>query len=239
MPSTAVIVIGNELLTGKFTDENGAHLVRRLRELGGDLVRLVFIPDEIDVIADEVARCAALADHVVTSGGVGPTHDDLTLAGVAAAFDLPLVEEPGLVRLIDAFGMERTPATLRMATLPEGTELIACDMSSYPVLRCRNVWILPGIPKLFRSKFESIAHHFAGSEIFTARLYIDAHETDFADILTKVVAGFTEVDVGSYPRWGEAHYKVVLTLESRDEHALNAAREALSAALPVVPPPPS
>src|SRR5690606_10377770 len=116
MATAAGIIIGNEILSGKFADENGPFLIRRLRSLGVDLVRLVTIPDVPRVIAEEVRRCSQLADHVFTTGGVGPTHDDVTLESVALAFDLPLERNPALVRVLERFELPLDEANLRMAT---------------------------------------------------------------------------------------------------------------------------
>lgn len=233
MPTASVVIIGNEILTGKFADENGPFLIHRLRALGCDLQRLVTIPDDPRRIGREVLECASTHDHVITTGGVGPTHDDVTLEAIAAAFGVPLVMEAALVALMDRYGIERDPATLRMAQVPAGTELVAQEATGYPVLRFRNVWILPGVPKLVQLKFEGIAHHFAGPEVHTARLYVPEHETTIARELTAIVARHPAVDVGSYPRFGEGEVRVILTLESRDPAALEAAVRDLSENLPV------
>ena len=101
MPTVGVVIIGDEILSGKFADENGPYLIERLRELGADLRRLVTISDDLDDIAGEVRRCSEAYDLVVTTGGVGPTHDDRTLIGIARAFSVGLVEHPELLELLD------------------------------------------------------------------------------------------------------------------------------------------
>lgn len=232
MPTVAAVIIGREILTGKFADENGPFFVRRLRQLGADLKRLVVVDDDLEAIAEEVRRCAARHDHVFTTGGVGPTHDDITLEAIARAFDVPLVLEDRLVDVMDRFDIPHTEANLRMARLPEGSDLVDGGASSYPIVRCRNVWILPGVPKLMQRKFETIAPRLRGPEIHCTRLLLDVHETDIAEALTAVVALHPAVDIGSYPRFGE-EARVILTLESRSESALQAADDALCAALPV------
>ena len=124
MTTAAVIIIGNEILSGKFADENGPYAIRRLRELGVDLERMVVIPDTPEVIAAEVSLASQRFDWVFTSGGVGPTHDDVTLESVAAGLGESLVLHPDLLALLDGFGIERTPSSLRMARVPESTRLI-------------------------------------------------------------------------------------------------------------------
>lgn len=238
MPSAAVVIIGNEILTGKFADENGPFLIKRLRALGCDLVRIAVIPDDVDVIAAEVARCAKLADRVITTGGVGPTHDDVTFSGVAAAFGLDLELRGELVEIMQRFSGRAGPsaapgalneAALRMARVPVGCELHFSPGVAYPVIWCRNVAILPGVPKLVVAKFEAIAHLFIGPEVHTARVYVNQNETAIAADLDATVADFPGVDFGSYPRWGEGPFKVILTLESRDPHDLARAVVALQA----------
>jgi len=220
MATAAIVVIGNEILTGKFADENGPYLVRRLRTLGVDLVRIAVIPDELDAIAEEVRRCSGLADHVFTSGGVGPTHDDLTVEGVARAFDVELEVRDELLALMDSYDLTLDDTARRMAMAPQGSELVPGQHLPFPTLRVRNVWVLPGVPRLFRAKFESVAARFAGVRVFTDRVHTDERETAIAERLADVAARHPEVDIGSYPRWGEASYRVIITCESRDAEAV-------------------
>ena len=180
MPTAAAVIIGDEILSGKFADENGPFFIRRLRTLGTDLSRLVTISDDLDAISGEVRRCSAAYDLVFTTGGVGPTHDDLTLEGIALAFDRPLVLSDEIVERMRSFDMTIDETTLRMAKVPEGTVLEQTEAGSYPVLRCENVWIFPGVPKLMHIKFEALAHRFAGQAVLTHRLYVTEPETRIA-----------------------------------------------------------
>ena len=172
--TAAVIIIGNEILSGKFPDENAPYLVRRLRELGVDLVRISVIPDGVEGIAAEVRAAAAGCDHVFTTGGVGPTHDDLTMAGVAAAFGVPLVRHDELATIIarkmrermargeEGGGEAAVAAALRMADVPEGSQLWWDGPVKFPLVVKGNVAIFPGVPALLKLKFEAVAHRFAG-----------------------------------------------------------------------------
>jgi len=236
MPTVGVVIIGDEILSGKFADENGPYLIERLRELGADLRRLVTISDDLDDIAAEVRRCSDAYDLVVTTGGVGPTHDDRTLTGIARAFGVELVEHPELLELLDRYGLDRTPATLRMATVPDGSDLLHAPGGHYPVLRHRNVYVFPGVPKLMKQKFETVTEHFAGERVQTARLYTAQRETEIAAHLSEVQDREAAVDIGSYPRFGEGPYRVIVTLESRDGEALRRAVDALRARLELVEP---
>lgn len=236
MPSVGLVIIGNEILTGKFRDENGPYLIDRLRSLGADLCRIAVVQDSPDVIAREVRTASDAYDFVVTSGGVGPTHDDVTLESVARAFGVEVEEREELVELMDRYRIVKNEETLRMARVPEGTSLIWSEAVGYPVVRCNNVFVLPGVPKLFRAKFEVIADQFRGSEVFTARVYTDERETAIAERLTRIDQETPGVDIGSYPRFGEGNYKVIITLESRDPTALEEARSRVAAALATVEP---
>ncbi len=236
MPTVGVVIIGDEILSGKFADDNGPYLIERLRELGADLRRLVTVTDDPDDIAGEVRRCAESYDRVITTGGVGPTHDDRTFEGIARAFGVGVHPHPELVALLDGFGIERTPASMRMATVPAGSELIPTPGGSYPVLRVRDVYVFPGVPKLMKQKFEAVAEHFAGERVRTARLYTLQRETAIAAALGEVQHAEPSVAIGSYPRFGGCSYRVIVTLESRDDDALARAVRALRGRLDLVEP---
>src|SRR5262245_48845972 len=149
--TAAVLLIGDEILSGKVEDENARFLIGELRELGVALRRIEVIPDTIEEIATSVLRCADGFDHVFTSGGVGPTHDDRTMEGIARAFESRLVRHPTIERLLrEHFGESLVERNLRMADIVEGAELVVTDSSSWPVVFVRNVCVLPGVPELFR-----------------------------------------------------------------------------------------
>src|SRR6267378_3445919 len=126
MPKTAgIILVGNEILSGKIEDANAVYLCRELRRLGMDVRKIAVIPDDVDVIAAEVAAAHRAWDVVFTSGGVGPTHDDVTIEGVARALGVAVVRHPELLALLERYYRDKlTDAALRMAEIPEGAELI-------------------------------------------------------------------------------------------------------------------
>lgn len=231
MRTAAVLIIGDEILTAKFRDENGPWALARLRSLGVVARRLVQLPDTLDAIADEVARASAAYDVVFTSGGVGPTHDDLTFQGVAAAFGLGLVQRPELVAAMEGFGMVRTPLTLRMAQVPEGAELLSTVDARYPVVRVRNVYVLPGVPALFRQKFEAVAPALAAPTVFVGRLRADDDEADVAQTMADAAARWPRVAIGSYPRYGEPDGRLLVTFEGHDVSDVRDAMDAVAVAL--------
>ncbi len=215
MATAGIVIIGDEILTGKFAEENAAFLIGELRALGVELRRIVVIPDVIDDIAATVSELAARVDHVFTSGGVGPTHDDVTMAGIAQGFGTRVVREPVLEERVRAYwGAKLAPPNLRLADVPEGAELVYGKDQVWPVVALRNVYILPGVPALFRRKFIDIRDRFRTVPVTVARAYLDADEGQIADDLDAVVAAFPAVRIGSYPRFTERDFKVLITLEA-------------------------
>lgn len=239
MPTAAVIIVGDEILSGKFADENGPWLIRRLRELGCDLRRLVVVADAPDAIGDEVRRCAAACDHVLTTGGVGPTHDDRTFEGVGRGLDLPLAPHPELVALLERFGLPPSETNLHMCTVPVGSVLERGPTGrGFPTVRARNVWVFPGVPVLMRARFDEVSPAFVGSPVATARWSSNRRETELAALISQVAEEMPTVAVGSYPRYddGGREVELVVTFESRDAGAVASAEGRLRELLAVVDP---
>jgi FAD synthetase len=216
MAKTAgIVLIGNEILSGKVVDANAAFLCRELRGLGVEVRKIAVVPDEVDVIAAEVSEFSRAHDIVFTSGGVGPTHDDVTIEGVARAVGVRVVREPRLVALIE--GLSRghlTEARLKMAEVPEGAELIADDGLLFPAIVARNVYILPGVPEIFRQKFEALRERFREAPFFLANVFVDMGEGALAEHLNALLARHSDLLLGSYPEFANPEYKVKVTLES-------------------------
>jgi molybdopterin-biosynthesis enzyme MoeA-like protein len=214
-------------LSGKFADENAAFLIGELRSLGVELRRISVIPDDLDDIADTVPRFARRFTHVFTSGGVGPTHDDVTMEGIARGFGTTVVTAPELEAKVRAYwGEKLAPANLRLAQMPAGSQLIYGD-AIWPVVAYQNVYILPGVPALFRRKFLEIRERFRATPVAVARVYASADEGDLAPHLDAVVAGNPAVKIGSYPRFEEKDFRVLLTLEGADPAQVVAAVDDL------------
>jgi len=233
MPSAGLLVIGNEILSGKIVDTNSPFLAGELRELGVDLERILVIPDVVDTIAEETRRFSEAYDHVFTSGGIGPTHDDVTMEAIAQAFDRRLVLDDQICARIERTQQEPlNDAMKKMAFMPEGASIIDVSDLWFPVIVLENVHVLPGIPQLFEKKFNSIRDRFAGVPIHLKRIFVTRHESEIAEDLHALLREFSELMLGSYPRIGEPDYRVMLTLESRDADYLKRAAEALCARLP-------
>ena len=226
-PTAAVIVIGNEILSGKVDDQNARYLIGQLRALGVSLRRIEIIPDVVEDIARTVRVLSESVDHVFTSGGVGPTHDDVTLQGVAAAFQMPITRNAELEALMRGrWGEALRPRDLVMADIPVGARLEygpGAPATTWPVVVVRNVWILPGVPGIFRRKFEAVRELFRASPIHGRALYSRADEAEIAGALDVTVATFPSVDVGSYPQFEEGPHRVKVTFDGRDRAAVDAA----------------
>ena len=236
MPTAAAIIIGDEILSGKFDDENGPWLVRRCRSLGIDLKRICIISDEVDTIADEVRRASAAHDYVFTTGGIGPTHDDLTLEGVAQAFDVKLYEHPDLAAMIRSrMGDKTNHDALRMAMVPEGSELWRTAPHRFPVLVCRNVLIFPGVPKYLQAKFDDIADRLGGEPKIYRRLTTEQTEPEIAATLREAAGLWSELSIGSYPRFETTPHTVIVTVDGRSESALDACVTWLTERLKTIP----
>lgn len=219
-PTAAVVVIGNEVLAGKVVEQNAAYLVRRFRELGVRLVRVEFIPDDPAEIGATVVRVAAIADLVCTTGGVGPTHDDVTIEAIAAAYAVQTQHDPTLLALVERyFGAETTHAHRRLALVPDGASLVGGAGPPWPTILFRNIYILPGIPKLMAAKFEALAHRFVGRELFAGAVEVSGQEADICDPLNAIVAAHPDAEIGSYPRRGDDGWLIRLTVESLSEES--------------------
>jgi molybdenum cofactor synthesis domain-containing protein len=234
MPKTAgIILIGNEILSGKIRDENAAYLCRELRALGVDVRRIAVIPDEVSLIADEVATFTKTFDLVFTSGGVGPTHDDVTIEGVARAMAVPVVRHPGLVAMLERYYRGTlTEAALRMAEIPEGAELVTGGTLRFPTILMRNVYVLPGVPEIFRQKFDGLRELFRDQPIHLKNVFVRIGEGTLAEYLNRLLESFPLLQLGSYPEFSNPEYQVKVTLESRDRGYLEQALGDFLARLP-------
>lgn len=235
IPSAALLVVGTEVLTAKVQDENGPYAARALRQAGLWLATLCTLPDHVDAIVEAVDRERRRRTWVFTSGGIGPTHDDVTVPAVARALGRPLRRHPELEAILRA-GHERATGTrevpepiLRMADVPEGTRLAG---GGFPCLQVENVVMLPGVPQFFRAQLDRFLPALATTPFQLAILFLGVGEDRIAEALDEVAQAHPEVDIGSYPRFDEADHRVKVTLECKDVARVRAAREALLARLP-------
>ena len=231
--TAAFLAIGTELLTGKVVEANLAPLAKTLRALGIELRTAEILLDDVPTLAGAIARLSAAHGVVVTSGGVGPTHDDVTIEAVAKAFGRRVVREPSLVELVrQTFGDKVSDAHLRFADIPEGAELRRAPDVSWPTPVVENVWILPGVPEVFRMKLATLRAWVKGPRPFVTRaLVLNRDEVDLKDALDAVVAAHPLVSIGSYPALFNPRYRTRITFDGTSESAVQAALDALSALL--------
>ena len=233
MAQTAgIILVGNEILSGKVADANAAYLCRQFRELGVDVRKVSVIPDEVELIAREVREFHGAYTWVFTSGGVGPTHDDVTIEGVARGLGARVVRHPALVARLEQLYQGRiNDARLKMAEIPEGAELLSEDALIVPVVVMRNVYIFPGVPEIFRQKFEAIKERFRERPFLLRSVYVRIGEGTLAEHLNAMLAKFPQLACGSYPEFTNPEYKVRVTLESKEPEYLDGALRDLLARL--------
>ena len=234
MAKTAgIIVIGNEILSGKVVDTNSPYLCQELRALGVDVQRIAVIPDDIAVIANEAATFSDAFDYVFTTGGVGPTHDDVTIEAIARGLRREVVIHPDLDALLQQHWADRPSAAReKMASVPQGAQLLMEPSLPVPVLLVENIYIFPGIPQLFRRKFDSIKDRFRDTPYHVRQIYLTAAESTFSHRLEMLLDEFPDLMLGSYPVVKNPDYRVKLTLESKDVDYLTQAFERLLELLP-------
>jgi FAD synthetase len=231
--TAGIVIIGNEVLSGKTQDINSFFLCTELRQLGVEVQKISTIQDEIELIGNEVATFSKRFDYVFTTGGVGPTHDDVTIDGIARGFGLKVVRHPDIERRMrQRLGGEVNEARLRMANVPEGATLLATEALFAPVVNIHNVYIFPGIPRILQERFHAIKERFREAPYHLRNVYVKYGEGVIAAILNDLLAKFPELMLGSYPVLDLQEYKVKVTLESKNEAYLDHALQTFIASLP-------
>jgi molybdenum cofactor synthesis domain-containing protein len=233
--TAAALIIGNEILTGKIQETNLRELAAELFTLGISLDRVVICRDEVDTIAAELVDLRRRYDVVFTTGGVGPTHDDVTHRAVAQSFGRRLARSPELEALIrGALGDRCTEGHLLMADLPEGATLMTSPEVRWPTVVMENVFVLPGLPKVFRLKLPGLREHLRGPEApFLSRaVYTMCDEGELAKPLAEIAARHADVSIGSYPVTDRPDYRVKLTIDGTDLRSIERAATALRAFIP-------
>lgn len=227
----AALAVGNELLSGKITDLNLSYVIQELRKLGVPLVFAAIVPDDTQAIVDAVRYALPRADVLITTGGVGPTHDDVTVPAIAEALGRKLVREAWLEQAIRSwYGSHANDDVLRMADVPEGAELLRDPDFFLPLLKVDKVHVFPGDPSHFKRQFDFWKRRLAQDPFVLAQVFLDADESEIARDLREVEAAH-RVAIGSYPKYeAEARrlgFRVLVTIESKDGRAVEAATRDL------------
>ncbi len=217
-----IISVGNELLSGDITNTNATYMAKRLTQSGHRVIRIITVPDIVDDIAEEVARARQKADFVLVTGGLGVTHDDVTAEGVAKALGKKLVLNEEALSLLKT-KMSNEEAMKKVATLPEGSEIIENNVGAAPGFIVENVAVMPGVPAEMEDIFEKLLARFGVNEYFEDRLKVDGFEDRILDKLNRVVEEFRDVEIGSYPK--KDH--VIIKFSGRDRKRVEEAKKRL------------
>ena len=233
-PTAAMIVIGDEILSGRTRDSNMHHLAGQLTEKGVDLKEVRIVSDDRGQIIAAVQAMSATYDHVFTSGGIGPTHDDITADCIAAAFDRTIdVRDDARAILAEHYaksGTELNAARLRMARIPQGAALIDNPVSAAPGFTVGNVNVMAGVPSVFQAMVASVLPGITGgAALISKTLRIDRGEGDIAGPLGALADDFPMLSVGCYPFQKDGKYGAHIVIRGNDEDRIDAAIAQLSA----------
>jgi molybdenum cofactor synthesis domain-containing protein len=232
-PTAAMLVIGDEILSGRTRDANMHFLAGQLTERGINLNEVRVVSDDRDAIIAAVQALSAGFDHVFTSGGIGPTHDDITADCIAAAFNTAIDVRDDARALLQAHydrsGQELNTARLRMARIPDGATLIDNPVSTAPGFTLRNVHVMAGVPSVFQAMVASILPTLiGGAPLLSRSLRVVRGEGDIAGPLGDFAATYNDLSVGSYPFQKDGIYGANIVIRSADAARLDAAMAALS-----------
>jgi molybdenum cofactor synthesis domain-containing protein len=233
--TAALVVIGDEILSGRTRDANLPYLADWLNARGVRLVEARVVADDTAAIVEAVTTLAARNAYVFTTGGIGPTHDDITAAAVAKAFGVPLHRHPDAVAAMQVHYGDPSmlnEARLKMCDVPEGATLIANPVSAAPGFRIANVHVLAGIPRIMQAMLESLAHEIAGGAPTLSRtLRVALGEGTIAELLGRIAADFPDLSLGSYPAFVGVGPSVAVVIRGPDPARLDAAAAAVAAGL--------
>ncbi len=221
--TAAVLIIGNEILSGRTLDKNTNHIASKLTEHGVQLREARVVPDVLDRVKEAVNALRGEYDYVFTCGGIGPTHDDITVDCIAAAFGVDVeVHQGAYERLLAHYGQaEFTEARQRMARAPVGAGLIDNPVSAAPGLIVENVYVMAGVPRIMQAMLDNVLLTLkGGAQILSATVTCGLPESEAADVLGAVQARHKGVDVGSYPFFYSGAVGVSVVIRSSDEAAL-------------------
>merc|ERR1712241_854723 len=238
-----LIIIGDEILKGQVQDTNTHFLAGGLRNLGVHLERVSVISDDIDTIASEVKHFSNNFDLVLTSGGIGPTHDDVTFEGVARAFDDDVEHHPDIVDLCKKWFRkdDLTDPCFKLALIPKqaklnfGTDKATGRPTQYPLISVENVFVFPGIPELLQKAFHNLGGELfgAGDQLVSGAIYLRQDEISITNTLNRLVKNHPNITFGSYPSWSGQHYRTKVTFEGESEEEVSRARSDMEELNPI------
>ncbi len=227
-PTAAVLIIGDEILSGRTRDINMYHVAGELTRAGIDLKEARVVSDDKDAIISAVRELSEKYTHVFTSGGIGPTHDDITADCVAEAFSRSIDIRDDARLLLKAYydeaGKELNEARLRMARIPDGAQLIDNPVSIAPGFSVENVHVMAGVPKIFAAMLEGLLPKLnSGTAVISKTLRVDLPESTVANPLGAIAAKYVDLSLGSYPFEENGAYGTNLVIRGRDEDQIQQA----------------
>lgn len=229
-PAACLIIIGDEILSGRTQDENLVIIGQRCDAWGLDLNEVRVIPDDEEAIIKTLNACRAVFSYVFTTGGIGPTHDDITAATVAKAFGVELASNSAAVAALSRYyeADQLTEARLKMTQVPAGASLIDNPISGAPGFQLDNVFVLPGVPMILEAMLDGIGHRLAGgAPILTASVATNLTESVVAPDLGALQRRYPDVAMGSYPYFKGGKLGLNLVLRARDEARMQDAARRL------------
>ncbi len=229
--TACAVIIGNEILSGRVQDRNLAYIAQRLNDFGVRLREARVVADDEDAIIAAVNECRRKFDYVLTTGGIGPTHDDITVECVAKAFDVPLqVNEEAAEAMGARAGGKVNEARLRMARVPVGGELIKNAVSAAPGFRMENVFVMAGVPSVAHAMVDALESRIAGGAPMRSRgIVVHLSEGTVAAALAGIQQRFPDTDIGSYPFYRSGRFGTTLVVRSTDASRVEAAVEEIKA----------
>jgi molybdenum cofactor synthesis domain-containing protein len=230
--TAAVLVIGDEILSGRTRDRNSNYIAVHFARVGIRLQEVRVVADDERAIVEAVDALRTRYTYVITTGGIGPTHDDITADAIATALGVPIDHDARAVELLHAYfakrGVEPTPARMRMARIPHGAELIANAVSVAPGFMIGNVIVLAGVPEVMQVMLDDVTPRLrTGAKMLTATIKLLRAEGDIAEIFASHQQKFPDVAMGSYPSFSEGRISTQLVLRSTDSALLETARASL------------
>ncbi|HEX5237660.1 MAG TPA: molybdopterin-binding protein [Sphingomicrobium sp.] len=230
--TAALLVIGDEILSGRTQDRNVAQVATWLNEQGIRLAEVRVVPDDIARIGEALNALRSAHDYLFTTGGIGPTHDDITVDAVAEAFGVPVIVHPEARKILEDYYRERqvelTEARLRMARTPQGAELLNNPSSGAPGIRMDNVYVLAGVPSIAASMLEALTGTLEGGRpMVSVTVGARAPESEVADLLRETEAAHPGVAIGSYPFFKDGGFGSNFVIRSEDGELARATGEEL------------
>ena len=230
--TASLVIVGNEILSGRTKDANLPYLAVNLVELGISLREVRVVADDQGAIVDAVNACRATYDYVFTTGGIGPTHDDITCAAIAAAFGVPVIRHPEAEQLLRGYyeqrGVEVTDARIKMADTPQGARLVDNSVSKAPGFWIENVIVMAGIPRVMQAMFEAVKGNLRRGRVVHSRsLSCAIAEGIIAAGLQELQDTYPDLEIGSYPFFNNGRPGTTLVVRGIDEVQLEEAAERI------------